>query len=648
MTWKPPTLVVRVALAMGPNDEPGAPESGNWTDLSSRVKGVARGKRGRSDPLSPFQPGTVSITLDNTDRMLDPLNPDGLVYFGAGNGLPMCPVTVDWLVNGVEYRKFTGFLGPECWPATTGARGAPGTVELQAMDLMGYSPDLPSDAWGAYTMASAPDWWLRMDGGFPVVADGSTIPNRSGTGGGAIAVCPSGISRYVNDGSFTSPLPQVRMAADSSFVSVSADVMPDGDELNLTVSCFFNIYGPLPTGDSVRILSMVEPGGGNLRWEITVNDAGEAWATTYDAAGAQIATAMVDAPFSWDQIWTPLIVRFSSGNNMDVWMGGYTLVGGTLTATSTVYESDLICGPGDVDMGYDEVTLWRRAWTDDDVAGSVLATGGLAQPWHGDKWLDRLGHWYQATGRSVGPDQTEQWHMPFGDEDDGLFGIGSGDGVPENLTQAMEITASWSGGSAWVTKRGYWRVRSLDALTHEDYEDEYQITKAIFTDDDAIDLDGGEYRHAGVTPIGSTVDTVINRVEMPFYVRRNPPSDPRSQAFYVAPQDDASVARFGLRSDRVTNASEWWNWATNAAVADKRLARYAWPYAGINTVNLDATGDADLTLWLADTLELEIAVDVAYTPFGGDKVTFEGLNVQAEDWTLTGETLTATLTVARS
>lgn len=646
--WTPPRLIVKVALALGPTD---TPSGGDWTDLSDRVRGQARCRRGRGDVRSGFSPGTVTVTLDNTDRMLDPLNPVGLVYPADGNGLPLCPVQISWEWASVESVVFTGFLSGECWQADPAHHGPDSTVELNAVDEMGCSTGLPSEPWVLFTQALAPDWWLRMDGGFPVLADGSLIPNRSGSGGSAIMVSPSGISRYVQPTSYSfRAAPAARIVTYNLFGSVAADIMPDGDENNVTVWCFFATASALGTGESARLMTMVEPGGGLSRWGITLDDDGECHATTYDAGGTLVDTAMIDRTGTgvsrWDDQETHLlIVRFTSGNNMRVWCGGATLTGGDLTATSTVYESDLICGPSDLDVIYDEVALWRRSLSDDTVAGAILATGGQIGPWHGDDWLDRLGHLYDAVGKTVDVDVTDEWHMPSPDPDDGLHGIGDISQVPTTLAAAMEQVASWAGGTAWVTREGRWRVRSVQALDDVTYDAAYKAVTATFTDrDDTLDVN--EYRHAGVEPSGTDEDTVINRVEIKFYTRRDGSTDPRPQGFEVYPQDDESVARYGIKSEQF--ASDWWGWAANYTVSDAMLERYAQPYAGVRTIRLDATGDDDLTTWLAETCELELAVAVTWTPFGADPVTIDVLNIQQIDLQITNETLTCDLTVARS
>jgi hypothetical protein len=648
MTWTPPSVVVKVALEKGPFD---TVSGGDWTDLSDRVRGQVSCKRGRSDVRSQFGPGTITVTLDNSDRMLDPQNPSGLVYAAGMEGLPLCPVTVDWVWDGDTYRMFTGLLGPECWLTTTAPHGENATVVLQAMDQAAYSPGLPGDPWAAMLAAFRPEWWLRMDGGFPVVADGSVIPNRASLGNGAYMESPSGISRYIDTFNSVTPAPPaLQLVTDNIVVSNAADIMPDGNETDVTVILWWQAVSAVPTGDTVRVAAMLDPTGTTLRWQVTVDDDGEATVSTYDSGGTLIDSAMIDRTGSVisrfdDTSAHLLIVRFTSGNNLDVWFGGCSPTGGTVTAAATVYESALTLGPSPMDTRYDEVMMVRHALTDDEVDGILLAGGGVAGVWHGDDWIDRLTHWHLAVGKAAGVTEIAEWHMPSTDPDDGLFGLSSNFGLQTSLGQAVQAVAAWAGGAAWVTKDGYWRARSLDALTDVTYAANYATTSAVFTDEDAT-LGTGEYRHAGVTPTGVDTDSIINQVSAEFAVRADPPTDISPSRFLITPRDEASIARFGIRTETVS--SEWWNWATVATIADTLVERFAWPTAGPSEIHLDALADDDLTLWLAETCELELAVDVIYTPFGESPITAEGLNIQSIEWQIDNVSLTCDLTVARS
>ena len=121
------------------------------------------------------------------------------------------------------------------------------------------------------------------------------------------------------------------------------------------------------------------PGGGNTRWEIVVGEDGASPSVaTYDAGGTLIDSDSISPTFlsRWDNASQHLVVVRFGGGTMDVWFGGDTA---TLTATSGVYESDLICRPSDVICWWDEVTLWRRALADVEIA-SVPPPPALPRP----------------------------------------------------------------------------------------------------------------------------------------------------------------------------------------------------------------------------------------------------------------------------
>ena len=206
MTLANGQITVRIALELGPNDEPPLPADPAWTDLTSRVRSY-RDRRGRTDVLREFQPGTADVVLDNGDRMLDPSNEDGLLYSGATRiGLPLCPVQIGVMWGGVEYPKFYGYLGPEAWPGDLAPHGPSGTVTLSVMDALGHSPGLPQDTWGLIVSALQPEWLSRMDDTeFPVLDDGSHVPNSlTGSGCGRCATCPVDCGAALRTGSWRS------------------------------------------------------------------------------------------------------------------------------------------------------------------------------------------------------------------------------------------------------------------------------------------------------------------------------------------------------------------------------------------------------------------------------------------------------------
>jgi len=658
-------ITVRVALELGPNDTPTSPD---WTDLTDRVLGY-RDQRGRTDVLREFQPGTADVVLDNGDRMLDPSNPDGLLYSGATRiGLPLCPVQIGVMWGGVEYPKFYGYLGPEAWPGDTAPHGPSGTVTLSVVDALGHSPGLPGDMWGVLTAAMQPDWWLRMDEQeFPVLDDLSEIPNSLGAGH-ATVYGTTGISRPYTQAfrpaGYGVIEPGLLLSGDHEFRSPAASIMPDGDEDKVTVMLWWAARTEIDAGDVSVVARMEYPGGGNPRWDIIVDgDDGLAYVTAYDSGGTPVDTGTITPVTSarWDiEDSSHLVIAVwdAADASFTVWFGG---VSTALTIGTDLYESDLVHGPNTVDVMYDEVTVWRRALPYAELV-PVLLFSGFGGYWCSDTWADRLGHWVEATGRTVTFDDTDQWHVP-GDGVLGLWGIihpqarfGDIEGgidvaliQPDNLADAYQATVESGGGARWATKDGYLRARTIHALTDVTYADHY-ATPVTFTDEDAT-LGTDEYRHAGVETTGLRIDRVINTATVSYQyaegVDTSTGPDVETSSPMVNRQlDRDSRDRYGIKEHSIESA--WADWPLNQQMVDLIVTRFAQPRQEIEVLHLDPLGDADLGEWLTTTCELELACTVIYTPFGSDPITVEGLNIQQIAWDWTPERWSVDLMVAAS
>lgn len=81
-----------------------------WIDLSPRVLSFDI-RRGKTRMLDRFEAGTMDLRVKNTDRFLDPENAQGPYY---GSLLPMRPIRFGFVVDGVTYWQFFGFV--ERWP----------------------------------------------------------------------------------------------------------------------------------------------------------------------------------------------------------------------------------------------------------------------------------------------------------------------------------------------------------------------------------------------------------------------------------------------------------------------------------------------------------------------------------------------------
>ena len=647
-----PRAVLKVAFQKGRRD---STTSGDFTDLSSRIKRVSC-RRGRSDARGDFSPGTLTVELDNDDRMLDPSNSSAYNYTAGNKGLPGCPVTLDLEWGGNTYRRFTGYLGPDNWRHGIG-RKLERTITLEAVDLLAYPPGLPRSLWGLMVHQlgqNDPDtswWYLSMDHGFPILNDGtSELENQSGTGGSAPFYSPASggtlLGRIEGTSNPVTPI-ELRMPEESYVVSEAADVMPGGDELNLTA---FVLWRPdrtaLTGGETSKVMWMRYPGGGNTRWLIQVEDDGDAHIYTYDSGGSLVdSDTIAHVGARWDQVSTTQLVmaRFTSGNTLKVWFGGYTT---TLTATSTVYESDFIIGPSDrTDTWMSEAVVIRRSLTDAEMAGIVLASQ-YGRVWFGFSHADTIGAFFEAAHRRIGPDETDEWHVPAPDVNEyGYFGASASNGIPATLVEALRQVAG-PFGAVWVTKEGDLRVRTIDALTSGgDFDAYYVDVSASFTD--AVSLSGTDLRHAGASKLGAQLDRVVNACTITFPFMSTALDLSSTQVLAITSKDQTSIDRLDLQDETVSTLA-WHGFARAMVVADTMVARYAWPEDEYEMVRLDATGDDDLTLWLARDCELELAVTVTHTPPGASAETSDVLNIQQESWSLDGEKFTAELVVAKS
>lgn len=117
MTW--PAVRAQVAFDTDPLDTP------TWTTIhegaTTRRVMSATAKHGRQFELDAFQPGQMTLELDNSDRRFDPLHATG-PYFGKLLPRKRCRLRADW----GAYLNLTG-------AATSGA----GTADTAVLDIVG-------------------------------------------------------------------------------------------------------------------------------------------------------------------------------------------------------------------------------------------------------------------------------------------------------------------------------------------------------------------------------------------------------------------------------------------------------------------------------------------------------------------------------
>lgn len=496
-------------------------------------------------------------------------------------------------------------------------------------------------------MALHPDWYLPMDPENAVLATGSSIPDRSATTtSSATTTVPSGLARpHQGPGGW---VPWMALPPDATITSDAADVMPGGDENNLTAWCWWAAADQLSPGETAMVMKMVEPGGSTRRWAIWVDDNGDAQVETYDSGGSVVDSDTITGFSRWDNGQAHFVVaRITSGNTLKVWFGGFTA---TLTATTILYESDLVNGPADVDTYVDEVTLFRRSVIDEDVAGMLLAAGNYLGQWFGQTYTDRLASWAEAGGVDITVDWTNGMRVPVDDPDvEGFVSLGVA-GLPQNIADAWRQTVAPLG-TVVCNRFGFLVARTVHVFTSGSYDAEYVTTSAHFTDDAAV-LSSPYLRHAGVARSAVDDDLVVNRIEGSYYylISLGPPVDLQQLTF--RPEATAVVdgrtsrEQHGVR--KLDMSIDRYGWQTAASAAQLILDRYAWPTeAGFARIELDAAADDDLVAWLM-TAEPELAVSVTYTDANGDVQTVEGLNLQGLHLSGDTTTLRATARAFRS
>lgn len=643
------TLHLEVALSSGPFDPVTDPD---FTDLTDRILAFKM-QRGRQDQLDTFETGTVDITLDNTDRMLDPDWDGGLVYRLDGEGLPLCPVrvTVDW--DGDNYPLFYGYLGPEGWRQTGAAYGKEATASLFAVDalsLMSSSVDYPIDVWEVLVRALHPDWWIRGDGDDPIVSDGQGIPDRAGTGSSALVVADPGLGIYMGDSIITpqSQNPAMLLESTTALFSPAADVMPDGNENDATILVWFKVGDGATDQELIRQQTF----GGDVRWRALLVPGGGGPGTgtvrldIYDGAGTVISDITVAEPGGgWDDDDPHLLlIRIDGGIETKMWVNG---VGASETTDPIDYvrTSDLIIEASENNTWFDEVTYWRRRLDDDEIAAILLATGGGAGPFYGDNFRDRLSHWFAVATAGI-VDITiydsSEWHIGPLDEDLPHWDVGRYGGVPTTLYGALFLTADSHDGALWATRGGSVRVRSITALTADAYTSQYVTPVAHLTDEPSPDPGLLPVRRSKVEFSGTRLDRVVNRSIRYFGV---PDNVYAPSTVSMTREDQESIARFGPRAESKTSIVQ--DWSFQDYLARYQVFSYRQPPVEVEAVTVWPLIDEGAAEFVASRLELERAVQVTHTPPVGDP-TVMLLNVQREEWSWVGLDCTVTLNLAAS
>ncbi len=127
MAW--PTITVEAAFGINPLT---TPTGGQWVDISSYVRSLDI-KRGRQHELSRTEPGTIGVTLVNTDRRFDPAHTSGPYY---GQLLPMTRIRIKAVHASITYELAQGFVDDwgQTWPGRPIKNAGDAEVVVKGVD----------------------------------------------------------------------------------------------------------------------------------------------------------------------------------------------------------------------------------------------------------------------------------------------------------------------------------------------------------------------------------------------------------------------------------------------------------------------------------------------------------------------------------
>ncbi|NUT50323.1 MAG: hypothetical protein HOV94_23905 [Saccharothrix sp.] len=200
-----PKLRFRVAFNHGADGEVFGSDSVGWLDVSSRLRGEwSADLSGRQYELDQVQSGQLSVTLENKDRLLDPLNTASPL---TGKVRPMRPCRLDavWpvvanlasqaLATGTTSRwvASVGTLAP-----VTGLTAAPsGQTTASAWTVPAAAPAGSQAQWGLAPLSTVPADGLSVTPGEQITL--STYLSRQSAGGDASVQLGVGLAWFGYD-----------------------------------------------------------------------------------------------------------------------------------------------------------------------------------------------------------------------------------------------------------------------------------------------------------------------------------------------------------------------------------------------------------------------------------------------------------------
>jgi hypothetical protein len=666
-----PKLYLQVAPELGPLD---VPADEDWTlDLTPRIMSWQY-TRGRADQTAKFGPARVTAVLDNSDRKLDPKNPDGDVSWDDDVAMPLCPVRCfvgyDPDDTGTEtYYPLGGrmFLGPEAWRCNDSPHGSAATVDFEAMDAVALFANLSlTDGLWSQVVAGMiePDIWIRgsIDGTWANEVDGGA------TYGGIGVAVGTPVATYL-----PSLLPPEAGEADGVSWSLSPAgcemqvqeswVFPSGDVDDSTFAIVWRAEPQYLAGAGEQVIASVyDEVTDRYQWKLDSPASADIRLRLY-SGGSVINTLTAPArglKFHWDRLPHTIAVVIEGGTRVSLWVDGVLEDTKVSTIPPQSYAGTLITSGSSHGLAaaFDEVIFVRRAITNDEAA---VLTGFVSNPnlYRGDSLATRVQRFYDVAGWTKQSGEEAEWHpapttlSPYYDYSSfpgyvALWGMGDLGSTPTTLGGALSDLADGIGGDIYSLRDGKVRIRSILAVESSAKAADYDTLRLIMSDEVSVASVAGasRVRRGPVQRTGSRLDRVINISQVSHGV---PDQDGVVKAVVHEERDATSIARYGQRA--VSQALLVAGAGHAEAIAARTVARQKKPPIEMEqiTIYLSAMGfPSTNTTYLLGQIELEKKVRVIYTPSGLDPVTIDS-QIQGETWTwLPGNDVTVTLNLAQS
>lgn len=646
MTWTAPRLIVEATTS---DDYTVDPDACTWLDLSDRMLGFAM-TRGKQDRTSEYEPGTATITLDNSDRKLDPSWSSSLVY-GCETRLQQVRVRATY--GGTTYDVFTGYIGPESWPADPFGAGQVSTVTLNCFDRLGLFQNVPlaSSPYNAAIRYLGPaDYW-RCDADLSVLPAFTTLTNSAASpdaiayivdnGGGELAYIVDSLTP--NDDNSA-----ILTKAGARIVSDSSNLYPSGAIADYTWAFIFQASTNGSAQNLIRINSN-SSGTGNDRWQVYVDTTGDVILRVRDNAGTSLETKTVAAnPASgsggrWDDGTAHVcIVRVRTGTpEVKVWVDGQTATSTHASIPNPYSTGYLFVGSTVADQTFDEIAYWRSAVSATDIATIYRAFLSTGMPLVGDSFTERIAHLYTIAGWPAVTADTDQIHKDALDPT--LWGLGSVRSMETSLAGEIQATADGYKGATYATKAGRLRARTTLALGAGSYAADYATVQANLTDEASPAGSPTPVRRGPVSFTGYRQDRIVNRVEVS--VGYDDGSNIPARILRFGIQSNTSVQAWGTRSESFTTTIQDDAYAWQ--LGDSTIDAFEFPVREIGDVSVNVWNDDNGT-GFALGLELEQVVTVTDTPPHGS-ATAGYYRVIGEAWEWQGGspwTVTLSLTEA--